>query len=122
MGSEMCIRDRENPAACPQSGHTEEVVEVKGGAKRTMTKKFFPGYILGQMELTDETWHIVKSTQKITGFVGGTSRRPTPIPRREVQRITQQMEVGTTRPTPTQTFTEGEQVRVIDGPFLNFTG
>jgi transcriptional antiterminator NusG len=101
---------------------TEEVVEVKGGVKRTRTKKFFPGYMIVQMELTDETWHLVKATQKITGFVGGTARRPRPIPRQEVLRITKQMEGGTDQQVPTQTFEEGAQVRVIDGPFLNFTG
>lgn len=101
---------------------TESVVEMKKGAKRTTTRKFFPGYIIVQMHLDDETWHLVKNTQKITGFVGGNARRPTPMPEREVLRISQQMEDGTSRPKAKQTFEEGVQVRVIDGPFMNFTG
>lgn len=101
---------------------TENVVEMRGGSKRTTTRKFFPGYIIVQMELTDETWHLVKDTQKITGFVGGTAKNPTPVPEREVRRITQQMEEGTTKPKPKQDFQEGETVRVTDGPFMNFTG
>ena len=125
--AKQCLLDRiQNEGVEEEFGDilipTENVTEVKGGAKRTTTKKFFPGYILVQMELTDETWHVVKSTQKITGFVGGTARRPTPIPDREVRRITEQMEDGVSRPKPTQTFEDGQQVRVIDGPFLNFTG
>lgn len=125
--AKQCLLDRiQNEGVEEEFGEilipTENVTEVKGGAKRTTTKKFFPGYILVQMELTDETWHVVKSTQKITGFVGGTARRPTPIPDREVRRITEQMEDGVARPKPTQTFEDGQQVRVIDGPFLNFTG
>ncbi len=102
---------------------TEKVVDVKQGAKRTTDRKFFPGYIIVQMELTDETWHLVKNTQKITGFVGGeNARRPTPIRESEVRRITAQMEEGTVKPKPKQDFSEGEQVRVTDGPFMNFTG
>jgi transcriptional antiterminator NusG len=101
---------------------TESVVEMKGGSKRTTSRKFFPGYIIVQMEMTDETWHLVKDTDKITGFVGGTRRRPSPVPEREVLRITQQMEEGTTKPKPKQDFQEGETVRVTDGPFMNFTG
>ena len=101
---------------------TENVVEVKQGAKRTTARKFFPGYMLVQMEMTTESWHLVKATQKITGFVGGTSRLPRPIREAEVLRITQQMTDGAERPRPKQTFQEGTQVRVTDGPFLNFTG
>ncbi len=101
---------------------TENVVEMKKGAKRTSTRKFFPGYMMVQMELTDDTWHLVKNTQKITGFVGGTARRPRPIPESEVLRVTEQMEEGTTKPKTKQTFEEGQQVRVNDGPFMNFTG
>jgi transcriptional antiterminator NusG len=99
----------------------ESVVEVKGGTKRTSSRKFFPGYMIVQMELDDETWHIVKGTQKITGFVGGTTNPP-PIPEAEVARITQQMEEGAERPKATQTFEEGAQVRVTEGPFVNFSG
>jgi len=101
---------------------TENVVEVKQGAKKTKARKFFPGYMLVQMEMTTESWHLVKATQKITGFVGGTSRLPRPIREAEVLRITQQMTDGAERPRPTTTFEEGTQVRVTDGPFLNFTG
>ena len=101
---------------------TEEVVEMKKGAKRTTTRKFFPGYMLVQMELTTDTWHLVKSTQKITGFVGGTSRMPRPIPDSEVRRVTDQITDGAEKPKLKETFEEGSQVRVTDGPFLNFTG
>ena len=101
---------------------TEEVVDMKGGSKRTSTRKLYPGYIFVEMELTDETWHIVTSTQKITGFVAADRRRPMPVPEREVKRIRQQMEQGTERPKPKQNFEEGVQVRVTDGPFMNFTG
>lgn len=101
---------------------TESVVELKKGAKRTTTRKFFPGYIMVEMELTDETWHLVKNTAKITGFVGGNSRRPRPMRDVEVRRLTQQMEEGTAKPKAKQTFEEGQQVRIIDGAFTNFTG
>ncbi len=101
---------------------TEEVVEMKKGAKRITTRKFFPGYMLVQMELTTDTWHLVKSTQKITGFVGGTSRMPRPIPDSEVRRITAQISDGAEKPKLKETFEEGSQVRVTDGPFMNFTG
>lgn len=99
----------------------ENVVEVKGGAKRTSSRKFFPGYMLVQMELDDETWHIVKGTQKITGFVGGTTNPP-PVPEAEVARITQQMEEGAERPKVAQNFDEGSQVRITGGAFVNFSG
>ncbi len=101
---------------------TESVVDMKQGKKRTNTRKFFPGYMLVQMELTDDTWHLVKNTQKITGFVGGSARRPTPMRDAEVKRITDQMEEGTAKPATRQTFEHGSQVRVTDGPFMNFTG
>lgn len=100
---------------------TESVVEVKGGAKRTSSRKFFPGYMLVQMSLDDETWHLVNGTQKITGFVGN-STSPAPIPDREVRKITEQIEEGSARPKTKQTFEEGSTVRVISGPFLNFNG
>ncbi len=100
---------------------TEKVVEVKKGAKRTSARKFFPGYILVKMVLNDETWHLVKGTQKITGFVGNATK-PRPIPESEVLRVTQQMEEGTARPKPKQSFEQGANVRVIDGPFVNFSG
>ncbi len=100
---------------------SETVVELKNGERRTSTRKFFPGYILVQMELNNETWHVVKDTPKVTGFVGG-GVAPPPIPDEEVAKITQRMEEGVERPKPKVAFEVGETVRVIDGPFLNFTG
>ncbi len=99
----------------------EQVVEVVKGQKRTSRRKFFPGYILVRMVLNDETWHIVRNTPKITGFVGG-GTRPTPISDEEVARMTQQMKEGAARPKPKIHFEEGENVRVISGPFANFSG
>jgi len=100
---------------------SETVVELKNGERRTSTRKFFPGYILVQMELNNETWHIVKDTPKVTGFVGGATNPP-PIPDEEVAKITQRMEEGKVSPKPKVAFEVGETVRVIDGPFLNFMG
>ncbi len=100
---------------------SETVVELKKGERRTSTRKFFPGYILVQMELDNETWHIVKETPKVTGFVGG-GIAPPAIPDEEVAKITTRMEEGVERPKPKVEFEVGETVRVIDGPFLNFTG
>lgn len=99
---------------------SETVVELKKGEKKTSSRKFFPGYILIKMELTDETWHVVKSTAKVTGFVGGNT--PFPIPDEEIDKITRRMEEGAERPRPKIEFDVGETVRVIDGPFMNFTG
>jgi transcriptional antiterminator NusG len=99
----------------------ENVVEVVKGEKRTSKRKFFPGYILVRMNLTDETWHIVKDTPKVTGFVGG-SDRPTPIADEEVAKMTQQIREGAAKPKPKIVFEEGENVRVISGPFANFSG
>ncbi len=100
---------------------SETVVELKNGERKTSTRKFFPGYILVQMELNSETWHVVKDTPKVTGFVGG-GIAPPAIPDEEVAKITQRMEEGVERPKPKVAFEVGETVRVIDGPFLNFTG
>ena len=100
---------------------SETVVELKNGERKTSTRKFFPGYILVNVELNDETWHIVKDTTKVTGFVGG-GTTPPPIPDEEVAKITARMEEGVERPKPKVEFEVGETVRVIDGPFLNFTG
>jgi len=100
---------------------TEQVVELKKGQKKTSSRKFYPGYILVQMELNDETWHTVKDTAKVTGFVGG-GVKPTPIPDEEAEKIIRQMEEGFTRPKPKYQFEEGDEVRVIDGPFSNFQG
>jgi transcriptional antiterminator NusG len=99
----------------------ETVEEVRGGQKRKSKRKFFPGYMLVQMELNDQTWHLVKSTPKVTGFVGNATKPP-PVRDAEVARLTQQMTTGVTKPTPKIEFSTGEQVRVIDGPFANFNG
>jgi transcriptional antiterminator NusG len=100
---------------------TEEVVEVKRGAKVSAERKFFPGYVLIKMELTDETWHLVKNTAKVTGFLGGRGR-PSPISEAEAARIMRQVQEGIERPKPSVTFEVGEQVRVCDGPFTSFNG
>jgi transcriptional antiterminator NusG len=99
----------------------EKVVELVKGRKKTSSRKFFPGYILVNMELNDETWHIVKSTPKVTGFVGDATH-PEPISEAEVQEITQQMAEGAARPKPKVLFESGENVKVIDGPFADFNG
>lgn len=99
---------------------SETVVEMKKGKKRTGTRSFFPGYLLVEMELDDRTWHLVRHTPKVTGFVGG--KTPAPIPETEVEEIKAQMAEGRIKPKPKVTFTEGEQVRVTDGPFSNFNG
>ena len=99
---------------------SETVVELKKGEKRTSSRKFFPGYILVKMELNDETWHVVKETSKVTGFVGGNT--PFPIADEEVGKITRRMEEGAEKPRPKVQFEVGETVRVVDGPFLNFSG
>jgi transcription termination/antitermination protein NusG len=100
---------------------TENVVELKQGQKKTSSRKFYPGYILVQMVLNDDTWHTVNNTAKVTGFVGG-GQKPYPIPNEEAERIIRQMEEGITKPKPKFTFEEGDEVRVIDGPFSNFQG
>ncbi len=99
----------------------ENVVEVKKGVKRTSKRQFFPGYILVRMELNETTWHIVKGTPKVTGFVGG-SMNPPVVPDEEVERITSQIEEGTLKPKAKIEFEKGENVRVISGPFSTFTG
>jgi transcriptional antiterminator NusG len=99
----------------------ETVVEMVKGHKKTSSRKFFPGYILVNMELDDETWHIVKDTPKVTGFVGG-SNNPSTISEEEVRAITHQMAEGAVKPKPKIQFEQGESVRVTDGPFSNFTG
>jgi len=100
----------------------EEVVEMKGGQKSITERKFFPGYVLVEMEMNDETWHLVKSTPKVTGFVGGTATRPTPITEKEVDKIMQQMQEGVEKPRPKVLFEIGEMVRVKEGPFTDFHG
>ena len=100
---------------------TEQVIELKKGQKKTSSRKFYPGYILVQMLVNEETWHTVRSTAKVTGFVGGGSM-PSPIPNEEAERIILQMEEGISKPKPKYHFEEGDEVRVIDGPFSNFQG
>jgi transcriptional antiterminator NusG len=99
---------------------SEEVVELKKGRKKISTRKFFPGYIMVQMMLNDETWHLVSSLPKVTGFVGGS--KPAPLSSNEVSKIQKQVEEGAERPTPKVIFSVAESVRVVDGPFTNFNG
>jgi transcriptional antiterminator NusG len=99
----------------------EEVVEVRRGQKVNAERKFFPGYVLVKMEMTDDTWHLVKNTPKVTGFLGGRGR-PSPISDAEAARILHQVQEGIERPKPSITFEVGEQVRVSDGPFTSFSG
>lgn len=100
---------------------SEPVLEVKKGAKKTSSRKFFPGYILVKMELGEKTWHLIKGTPRITGFVGGSTNPPV-VPEEEVMRITRQIEEGTLKPKPKVEFEKGESVRVVSGPFSTFTG
>ncbi len=100
---------------------TEEVVELRRGQRINAERKFFPGYVLVNMELTDETYHLIKNTPKVTGFLG-TANRPLPVPQAEIDRIVQQVQEGVERPKPTIMFEIGEQVRVTDGPFASFNG
>jgi len=100
----------------------EEVVEMKSGQKHMSERKFYPGYVLVEMEMDDATWHLVKNTNKVTGFVGGTSNRPSPISSREVDAIMQQMREGVEKPKPKVLFEVGELVRVKEGPFTDFQG
>jgi transcriptional antiterminator NusG len=100
----------------------EEVVEMKSGQKNTSERKFFPGYVLVEMDMDEQSWHLVKNTPKVTGFVGGTATKPTPISEREVQNILQQIQDGVEKPRPKVLFEVGESVRVKDGPFVEFIG
>ncbi len=100
----------------------EEVVEMREGKKRTTDRKFFPGYVLVQMEMDDDTWHMVKDMPRVLGFIGGTSDRPAPISEDEANSILQRVEVGVDKPRPKVMFEAGEVIRVIDGPFKDFNG
>jgi transcriptional antiterminator NusG len=101
---------------------TEEVVEMKGGQKRRSDRKFFPGYVLVEMEMTDETWHLVKDVPKVMGFIGGTADRPAPISKKEADAILNRVQEGVDKPRPKVLFEPGEMVRVVDGPFNDFNG
>jgi transcriptional antiterminator NusG len=101
---------------------TEEVVEMKNGQRRTAERKFFPGYVFVEMVMDDDTWHLVKHTNKVTGFVGGAKNRPAPISEAEVQKIVNQMQDGSEKPRHKVEFMVGELVRVKEGPFTDFNG
>jgi len=101
---------------------TEEVVEMKGVQKRRSDRKFFPGYVLVEMEMTDETWHLVKDVPKVMGFIGGTADNPAPITQKEADNILSRVQEGVDKPRPKILFEPGEMVRVIDGPFNDFNG
>lgn len=100
---------------------TETIVELKGGKKRETQRKFFPGYMLVEMEMSDPAWHVVKNTPKVTGFVG-TGRKPTPLTQEEVDQILEQVVSAKEKPKPKYVFEKGEPVKIVDGPFNNFTG
>ncbi|MEY3788801.1 MAG: hypothetical protein RLZ75_3009 [Pseudomonadota bacterium] len=101
---------------------TEEIIEMRMGQQRKSERKFFPGYVLVQMELTDETWHLVKDVPRVLGFIGGTSDRPAPISEKEAMSILNRVEEGVNKPRPKVLFEAGEVVRVVDGPFKDFNG
>ena len=101
---------------------TEEVVEIKEGSKRRSERKFFPGYVLVQMEMDEDTWHLVKEVPKVLGFIGGSSDKPAPITDAEADKILQRVQEGVDKPRPKVLFEPGELVRVIDGPFNDFNG
>ncbi|GLS24544.1 transcription termination/antitermination protein NusG [Marinibactrum halimedae] len=101
---------------------TEEVVEMRGGQKRKSERKFFPGYVLVQMELTDDSWHLVKDTPRVMGFIGGKADKPAPITEKEANAILQRVDDSADKPKPKTIFEPGEMVRVVDGPFNDFNG
>ena len=101
---------------------TEEVVEMKNGQRTISERRFFPGYVLVEMDMNDDSWHLVKNTSKVTGFVGGSGNRPTPISEKEVDKIMSQMQEGVEKPRPKTLFEVGEMVRVKEGPFTDFNG
>lgn len=100
---------------------TETIVELKNGKKRQTQRKFFPGYMLVEMEMSDAAWHVVKNTPKVTGFVG-TGKKPTPLTQEDVDRIVMQVSSAKEKPKPKYVYDKGEQVKIIDGPFANFSG
>jgi len=112
------VKDRFGQILVP----TEEVVEMRDGQKRKSDRKFFPGYVLVQMEMDNDTWHLVRNTPKVLGFIGGTSDRPAPISEKEAQAVLQRIQDGVDRPKPKVLYEPGEMVRVTDGPFNDFEG
>jgi transcriptional antiterminator NusG len=114
---ELDIQDQIGKIIIP----TEGIVEIKGGKKVVSTKRSYPGYILIEMEMNDENWHIIRETPKVTGFVGS-GKRPTPLNKDEVNQIVEHMETTSEKPKPKHSFEKGEAVRIIDGPFFNFNG
>lgn len=100
---------------------TEEIVEVKRGQKVNAERKFFPGYVLAKLDMTDDVWHMIKDTPKVTGFLGA-GNKPSPISEKEAERLLKQIQEGVDRPRPSVTFDIGEEVKVSDGPFASFTG
>lgn len=101
---------------------SEEVIEMRGGQKAITERRIFPGYVLVEMDLTDETWHLVKNTNRVTGFLGGSGNRPAPISEKEVEKILSQIEEGVEKPRPKILFEVGEMLRVKEGPFADFNG
>jgi transcription termination/antitermination protein NusG len=101
---------------------TEEVVEIRGGQKAISERRFFPGYVLVEMDMNDQSWHLVKNTNKVTGFLGGSGSKPSPISQAEVDKIMAQMQEGVEKPRPKVLFEVGEVIRVKDGPFTDFNG
>lgn len=101
---------------------TEEIVEIKNGQKRRSERKFFPGYVLVQMEMSEDSWHLIKDTPRVLGFIGGTADKPMPITQKEADVILQRVQEGGDKPRPKTLFEPGEMVRVIDGPFADFNG
>ena len=101
---------------------TEEIVEMRGGQKRRSERKFFPGYVLVQMELNDDAWHLVKETPRVMGFIGGKADKPAPITEKEAEAILQRVDDSVDKPKPKTLFEPGEMVRVVDGPFNDFNG
>jgi len=114
---ELSIQDQIGKIIIP----TEGIVEIKGGKKVVSTKRSYPGYILVEMEMNDENWHIIRETPKVTGFVGS-GKQPTPLNKEEVKQIVEHMETTSEKPKPKHSFEKGEAVRIIDGPFFNFNG
>jgi len=117
-GDRSGMRDRFGRILVP----TEEVVEMRNGQRTITERRFFPGYVLVEMVLDDDTWHLVKHTNKVTGFVGGAGNRPSPISDKEVEKIMAQMQEGVEKPRPKTLFEVGEMVRVKEGPFTDFNG